>query len=1415
MANRYFVGGSGNWNDTAHWSTTSGGSSGASAPSSNDDVFLDSNSSGTLTVNVESYALSITCTGFTGTLTLSAKLHTYGSVTLVSGMTFTPSTNEWQLNRGGTFDFGGKSLYDLRVGDSGWGASTHTFSGNNVTVTNKLTFQGQNGSIDTIDGMTIYCNKDFEVTASGAFKGTTNIVLNGSSGSQNITGDASGFLGLNLEIASTGGTVYFIGTLTFCNGKTLLYTSGTVDCSTNSHTLWFNGQNGATATYSGSSVNWYNISILGYGSFDLTLSSDITATGTTTFTGNNGAAISILGGSYKFHAQGNITSSISAPINGTATLQIDGGSNQTWTGNDTTNTYNIAIVINKSGGTLTLAGTIAYGTNSITYTAGTVSAGTSLLKIVSACTLNTNGMSWYDVTFGNGLTITLSSNMTVTRNVILINSVTTSTFSGSGSIRTMYVGGNVTAASGRATGSSSTSHVNIELNGTGDQTYTGNTSYINVPGKLIFNKASGTAIMSTGIIPYNGITHTLGTVDFTTNSVGLYWKDLTLNSTITSNGSITFYKFFLGANKVVTFADTFTLADDLDIGHEGVSTSTMTGSIMLSGDFVNTGGNQVLGVFNIEFTGSGTQTWSSANTTYIISTGTMTVNKSGGSLTVSGAVRWDGHFTYTAGTVTTTSSTVRFVGSKNINSGAIVWATFETFSGGTITLTGALNTGILNINSSTTLSCGSQTITVTGNVTKSGTFTASTSTFVCNGTTTFAGAMTFNNLTINAAKTVHLTPSQNFIVNGAFSAVGSSGNVIVLDSTSGGSYATLTLNGTISASYVDATDIDSSAGSSVYDPNGTLSHTLNWTNILTSFISVNDTVTLTENIARTLINNINVNDAITITEDVKVSKVLFISVNDSITLTENTVINNIVCPSVYDSITVTEAVTNNLVLLISVNDTITVAENVTVSNLTLPVNVNDTITLTENVVVNKLCHINVNDAITVTESVAVSNLTLAISVNDSITIAENVNVTEVYTISVNDTVTIAELVTISNALLYLSVNDAITLSEFSNVAIVYQISVSDSITVSENIVSATTISGISINDTITVTESLNKNLVFCVSVDDTITVAENFTVSIVSFITGLSIDVNDSVNVSEDVELNLLCFIFVNDAINITESIILDNSFLQTSVNDSISLTENIKIEETNFINCNDTVNISESTNLQNILPGISVSDNITVTESISKDFYSFINVNDTITASENVIVSNNLAGISVVDTVTVNEYINLVMLCFISVSEAITLTEDIKLLNILLLAVNDSITLAENISINNLIAGISITDNISVAEFNILANTLAGISVNDSITLSESIIISINVDLNISLSDLVTIQEDLLTKLSIEISAVDDITVSEVLTIDKKHLIVITVKLKSKIEPVQSFSSSIEEIVKIKSPIKSEHKFSSKLLKR
>ena len=92
-ANRYWVGGTGTWNQTstANWSATSGGSPGASAPTYTDAVFFDANSGGgTVDVQDTGGATLPSCEsldfdGFTGTFdSSSGVLEVFGDITLSS-----------------------------------------------------------------------------------------------------------------------------------------------------------------------------------------------------------------------------------------------------------------------------------------------------------------------------------------------------------------------------------------------------------------------------------------------------------------------------------------------------------------------------------------------------------------------------------------------------------------------------------------------------------------------------------------------------------------------------------------------------------------------------------------------------------------------------------------------------------------------------------------------------------------------------------------------------------------------------------------------------------------------------------------------------------------------------------------------------------------------------------------------------------------------------------------------------------------------------------------------------------------------------------------------------------------------------------------------------------------------------------
>lgn len=122
MANRYWVGGTASWDGTAgtKWALTSGGAGGQAVPTAADDVFFDGNS-GASTVTIatgNTGAKSITCTGFTGTLTGSGSITVSGSVTLVAGMTYTHAGTV-TFNGTGTLTTAGKTFSNITVNGAG------------------------------------------------------------------------------------------------------------------------------------------------------------------------------------------------------------------------------------------------------------------------------------------------------------------------------------------------------------------------------------------------------------------------------------------------------------------------------------------------------------------------------------------------------------------------------------------------------------------------------------------------------------------------------------------------------------------------------------------------------------------------------------------------------------------------------------------------------------------------------------------------------------------------------------------------------------------------------------------------------------------------------------------------------------------------------------------------------------------------------------------------------------------------------------------------------------------------------------------------------------------------------------------------------------------------------------------------
>lgn len=160
----------GNWSSTATWSTTSGGSGGASVPLCHDTIILDASSgAGTYTMDMPRMGADVTCTGFTRTLAFSNVFDIFGSLTLSSGMTFNGFKNPtFRANSSKTVTMAGKSFV----------TSTVTFSRAGGTWTLQDDFTASQGLLVISEG-TLDAN-DHDVSATAVTTLTNGTIIMGS-----------------------------------------------------------------------------------------------------------------------------------------------------------------------------------------------------------------------------------------------------------------------------------------------------------------------------------------------------------------------------------------------------------------------------------------------------------------------------------------------------------------------------------------------------------------------------------------------------------------------------------------------------------------------------------------------------------------------------------------------------------------------------------------------------------------------------------------------------------------------------------------------------------------------------------------------------------------------------------------------------------------------------------------------------------------------------------------------------------------------------------------------------------------------------------------------------------------------------------------------------------------------------------
>lgn len=608
-ADRFWVAGSGNWSDTSHWSTSSGGGSGASKPSTVDKAIFDGNS-GNCTINenidvggmlfTSAFANTVT-QGVTRTIQVRTQHYVQDGGTFIGGTNlfkffagaeFTLSNGtfnagnqiirceeDWRvlggtLNPGqSTVEFldvssgyvtitGSHTLASVKIGNRSSSTSRNLYiaAGTTLTVTNVLTFDNNPGKNLNIYGGIIAAQGDIVLDGENYFSATTATLLINGTGNQTFTG-SGGALG-DVMIDKPSGSLFLAGIITprkkwtYLNGTLVPGTStiqflpwGTMVIS-NSHTLG-NIRIGNTTSSTTQSMT-------------LDPDTTLTATGTVTFLGAGPAsrAVNMYGGTIE--AKGDISLDERPYSTGTATFRINGDGDQTFTG---LGGKMPSLDINKTNGTLFLDGEIGTTASLWKYTSGDINAGTSTvafwpngLSITGSHTLanikigNKSGSTTRTLNLLAGTILTASGSLTYDNNFSKNVNV---------NIGTVVVLGDFNVLSnGTAWIAGSSLHI---FSGSGDQTIdvTGAEDRFNCD--ILIDKSGGEVILASDLTMNaagQDLTITNGTLNISSNRLNLTGSG---SDFITTGTNVTLKMTLVDTNTMITVSGNTTIAGNLYI----------------------------------------------------------------------------------------------------------------------------------------------------------------------------------------------------------------------------------------------------------------------------------------------------------------------------------------------------------------------------------------------------------------------------------------------------------------------------------------------------------------------------------------------------------------------------------------------------------------------------------------------------------------------------------------------------------------------------------------------------------------------------------------------------------------------------------------------------------------------------------